>query len=48
MEKLSRKNLKKAENFSLLKQDFLKFLYTAIISKILSKKGIIGKSLNKG
>ena len=47
MEKLSRKNLKKAENFSLLKQDFLKFLYTAIISKILSKKGIIGKSLTK-
>ncbi|OQY02664.1 MAG: hypothetical protein B6I26_00485 [Desulfobacteraceae bacterium 4572_130] len=47
MEKISRESFKKAENSSLLKQDFLKFLYTALISKILSKKGIMGKSLTK-
>ncbi len=45
MEKRASLNLRQAENKDLNNQDFLKYLYTALVSKILAKKGTKGQSL---
>ncbi len=45
MEKKAVLSLKQAENKNITDQDFLKYLYTALVSRILAKKGKKGQTL---
>lgn len=47
MEKRSKHNLQLAGGDTLEMEDFLRFLYTALVSKVLSKGGVKGESLTK-